>query len=329
MAPTQHIQETILSKQKIRLMFTDFWFPLTLENIQSFFLYQLLDEYYDIQLDDKSPDAVIYSCFGFEHLKYNCTRIYYTGENKRPNFNRCDYAFSFDYPVNERNFRLPVYRVYSIYQEVFQARKPDEVVAENRKFCSFVNSNAKAKERIELFDQLSKYKQVDSGGKVRNNVGGRVPDKIKFISAYKFNIAFENSSYPGYTTEKLMEALITNTIPIYWGDPKIGNDFNTKAFINVHDFESLDAVIEHIKKVDQDEALYRKYLSEPFLTENKETEYCKEENIVKRFDEIFSSKANYVSRFRKKIQLGLYYLILAKHIIKKRNKPRVRSLLQF
>jgi len=285
----------------------------------------MIEKAYDIEITTVNPDAVIYSCFGFEHLKYNCPRIYYTGENKRPNFNVCDYAFSFDYPVNERNYRLPVYRLYNQYSQAFESRNPDKVIAENRQFCSFVNSNANAKERIHLFDQLSKYKQVDSGGKVRNNVGGRVPDKIEFISKYKFNIAFENSSYPGYTTEKLLEALITNTIPIYWGDPKVSNDFNTKAFINCNDFDSMDAAIDHIKKVDSDENLYRQYLSEPFLVDNQETEYCKEENILQRFEEILNSKKNQISAQRKRLQLYLYYFKLAKHTIKKRNKPRTRS----
>ena len=179
-----------------------------------------------------------------------------------------------------------------------------------------------------MFDQLSKYKQVASGGKVRNNVGGRVPDKVKFISNYKFNIAFENASYPGYATEKLMEALVTNTIPIYWGDPKIGNDFNTKAFINCHEFKSMDAVIEHVKKVDQDENLYRQYLSEPFLVDNKETDYCNEKKILQRFEEIFSVKKSFISESHKRHQLWLYYFKLTKHIIKKRNKPRIRSILK-
>ena len=312
-------------KPKIKLLFTDFWFELTIENVKTSFIYRMIEKAYDIEITTVNPDAVIYSCFGFEHLKYNCPRIYYTGENKRPNFNVCDYAFSFDYPVNERNYRLPVYRLYSQYSQAFEPRNPDEVIAENRQFCSFVNSNANAKERIHLFDQLSKYKQVDSGGKVRNNVGGRVPDKIEFISKYKFNIAFENSSYPGYTTEKLLEALITNTIPIYWGDPKVSNDFNTKAFINCNDFDSMDAAIDHIKKVDSDENLYRQYLSEPFLVDNQETEYCKEENILQRFEEILNSKKNQISAQRKRLQLYLYYFKLAKHTIKKRNKPRTRS----
>jgi len=314
-----------LIKPKIKLLFTDFWFELTIENVKTSFIYRMIEKAYDIEITTVNPDAVIYSCFGFEHLKYNCPRIYYTGENKRPNFNVCDYAFSFDYPVNERNYRLPVYRLYNQYSQAFESRNPDKVIAENRQFCSFVNSNANAKERIHLFDQLSKYKQVDSGGKVRNNVGGRVPDKIEFISKYKFNIAFENSSYPGYTTEKLLEALITNTIPIYWGDPKVSNDFNTKAFINCNDFDSMDAAIDHIKKVDSDENLYRQYLSEPFLVDNQETEYCKEENILQRFEEILNSKKNQISAQRKRLQLYLYYFKLAKHTIKKRNKPRTRS----
>ena len=308
-------------------MFTDFWFPLNKENIQNFFVYRLLDRIYAIEITDTDPDAVIYSCFGFEHLKYNCPRIFYTGENKRPNFNHCDYAFSFDYPVNERNFRLPLYRLYPQYPQLFEPRDPDKIIAEKRQFCSFVNSNAKAKERINLFDQLSKYKQVDSGGKVRNNVGGRVSDKVKFISNYKFNIAFENASYPGYATEKLMEALITNTIPIYWGDPKISNDFNTKAFINCLDFESMDAVIEHVKKVDQNEDLYREYLSEPLLVDNVETDFCNEEKGFQWLKDIFKSKKAYVSPRRKKAQLGIYYYKLIKHVIKKRNKPRPGSIL--
>lgn len=34
---------------------------------------------------------------------------------------------------------------------------------------------------------------------------------------YKFTIAFENQSYPGYVTEKIADALMAGTVPIYWG----------------------------------------------------------------------------------------------------------------
>ncbi len=72
-----------------------------------------------------------------------------------------------------------------------------------------------------MFRFLNKnYSRVNSGGKTFNNIGGPINDKIKIFSNHNFNIAFENSSYPGYVTEKITDAFIANTIPIYWGDKK-------------------------------------------------------------------------------------------------------------
>lgn len=78
----------------------------------------------------------------------------------------------------------------------------------NRKFCSFVVSNSQFSDplRKRFFERLCKYKKVDSGGRYLNNIGGPVRDKLAFCRGYKFNIAFENSSVDGYTTEKIMEA---------------------------------------------------------------------------------------------------------------------------
>jgi hypothetical protein len=92
----------------------------------------------------------------------------------------------------------------------------------------------------ELFEALSKYKRVNSGGRWMNNVGGPVADKMTFDRRHKFSIACENSASPGYTTEKLVQAFAAKTIPIYWGDPLVSRVFNTKAFINVNDFASVD-----------------------------------------------------------------------------------------
>lgn len=57
-------------------------------------------------------------------------------------------------------------------------------------------------------DALSQYKLVDSGGRHRNNVGGLVKDKYEFDLSYKFSIAFENSSYQEYLTEKYCRHLL-------------------------------------------------------------------------------------------------------------------------
>lgn len=90
-------------------------------------------------------------------------------------------------------------------------------------------------------------------------------NKYEFIAKYKFNIAFENSSVMGYTTEKIMEPMTVGSIPIYWGNPLISNEFNTKSFVNLHDFKSLEEVVEKIMILDTIEEEYLKVLKEPWI----------------------------------------------------------------
>ena len=54
-----------------------------------------------------------------------------------------------------------------------------------------------------------------------------------------FSIVIENTKQDYYFTEKLIDALLTGTVPIYYGCPSIGDFFNTKGMIivdNVNDF---------------------------------------------------------------------------------------------
>ena len=84
---------------------------------------------------------------------------------------------------------------------------------------------------------------------------------------YKFNIAFENSSVLGYTTEKIMDAMVANTIPIYWGNRWIGRDFNESSFINVHAFGSLEDAVERIVELDSDDEQYMKLMNESWISD--------------------------------------------------------------
>lgn len=301
-----------MNDRTIKVMFTDLNRPFNLSNIQNLFEWRMGSRRHNLELSEK-PDFLFYSCTGDDHLRYNCTRIFYTPENVRPNFNRCDYAFSFDYPINERNYRLPLYRRWPEYSQLISSRNPEKVVSQNRKFCSFMVSNSNAIERISFFNKLSAYKVVDSGGRFLNNIEKPIQDgydhKLSWMRNYKFSITFENSSYPGYTTEKLMHALIADTIPIYWGNPLAELDFNPKAFINCHDFNSFDEVIELVTEIDRNDNLYKEYLSQPYLKDNVETDFCREENILARYDEIFEFKRFFITPLKKNIQAQLYYPI--------------------
>lgn len=58
------------------------------------------------------------------------------------------------------------------------------------------------------------------------------------LCAFMFSVVIENAVYDGYFTEKIMDCFATGTIPIYRGDPSIGEFFNTDGIITLG--ESLD-----------------------------------------------------------------------------------------
>ena len=116
---------------------------------------------------------------------------------------------------------------------------------------------------IEFVKELSEYNKVDCGGSCLNNIGYKVDDKIEFQKEYKFCITFENTKQKGYTTEKILQAYQSNCIPIYFGNKNINEDFNPETFINSHDFENTEKLIEYIIRVDNDDKLYNSYLNKP------------------------------------------------------------------
>ena len=258
--------------QKIKIKFVDFWFGFSPEHN---YFFNLLSQIYQLELSNL-PDILIYSCYGAEHLKYKCTKVFYAAENVRPDFTGCDYAISFDYNKDPRHFRLPLYALYidqiGACEKLILNRSRKEALdiwRSKTKFCCMVVSNGLSKKRLQLFEKLSKYKQVDSGGKVMNNVGGPVKDKMNFIKDYRFVFSFENASYPGYSTEKIIEPLLADSIPLYWGDPLIGKDFNTKCFLNLDSSKSDEDFINEIIAADEDEERAIRMLMEPKFTNGK------------------------------------------------------------
>ena len=229
----------------------------------------LLEKHYDVIVTKKDPEYLIYSVFGNDHLKYDCVRIFYTGECITPDFNECDYAAGFDHlDFGDRYLRFPYY-LYHGYEKEYLSLKDrpvftSEELAEKQGFCSFVVSNCFAQDkRTALLETMETYRPVASGGRYRNNIGGAVKDKIAFSSKYKFAIACENASYPGYITEKIVDAFASRAIPVYYGDPLAAKDFNPKAFINCSDFASFGDALEYVKRVDQDDDLYLRMINEP------------------------------------------------------------------
>lgn len=254
---------------------------------------EFVQDRYDFEItSDRDADYVFHSCLGYDVLKYSGVRIFVTGEYVSPNFNISDYALAFD-PIafGDRYCQLPLIKLYrDAYKALCQPRLPTNAALESKTgFCAYVMSNTKnsAPEREQLFDALNAYKTVASGGKWRNNVGGPVPDKIAFQTAFKFNLAIENHSAPGYLTEKFAQAAQSNAIPIYWGDPNIVQIFNPKAFINCNTFDNIESIVECVQQVDSDEELYRQMLNEPWFPNGEEPTMLKDDTFISFLTNIF------------------------------------------
>lgn len=133
-------------------------------------------------------------------------------------------------------------------------------------------------------------KAVDSGSRYLNNIGYTVEEKMEFIKDYEFVSAYQNSSYPCYSIEKILEPLVANCIPVYWGNPIIDIDFDSKCFINANDFDNYDVLIKQIMEINEnDELAYRMLMSKNVMgISGKHLKTSEELNLF--LDKIFNKK---------------------------------------
>jgi len=255
---------------------------------------------------DIIPDILFFSVYEKPHLnsRYRkCLKIFTCEENIRPPWNECAFAMTGDYDDSPRHLRLPIYvRVLRhlkdqkcVREGLLPKANPtlvkdpttdwSSVASSKTKFCNFVFSNPNARERLRLFELLSKYRRVDAGGPLRNNIGYRVKEKLPFISDYKFTIAYENSTFPGYVSEKLVEPMIVSSLPIYWGSPCVQDDFNPESFVWANG-RSVDDVVAEIVALDRSPDKYAAKLATPWFASNLPNRYCSPDHVADFFQKI-------------------------------------------
>ena len=259
---------------------------------------------YIIHLDKNSPDYLIYNVFGNENLKdkyKNSIKIAYLSENCIPDFFKCDYAIGHSNIIYfDRFFKLPdclVWPLAKIKKDMNISAIKQKAInnLKNKKFCAAVISNVRSSDlfRIKFIEELNKYKKVDCGGMYHNNIKGAVKNKTKFLSNYKFSIAMENSNGDGYISEKIIDSFKAGTIPIYYGGYMVDEYINPKSFILIKGEKDMRAKIEYIKKIDNDDELYKKILMEDVINKEK----FENANMVDFFDHIFRQDKGKAKRY--------------------------------
>ena len=257
------------------------------------------------EFNGENPDFLIYDIFGTEHLnpKYNNSiKIAYYSENYLPDLNQADYAISQAHIMYlDRYFKFPVliWALNKLKGYNIQKIRKDSIEKKNKKFCAAVISSNKTSEyfRFKFIKELNKYKKIDMGGRALNNIGGRVKNKINFLSSYKFSISMENSKGDGYVSEKIIDSFISGTIPIYYGDYTVDEYINPKSFILVKGEQDINKKIEYIKQIDNDDEIYRSIMNEKIFNENYKN--IIEKNLkekIKFLSNIFIQRKNNAKR---------------------------------
>ena len=91
-----------------------------------------------------------------------------------------------------------------------------------------------------------------------------IKDKEEGLSNYRYSVVIENSQQKYYFTEKLIDTLVCETVPIYWGAPDIDDYFDLRGIIHCNSFEEIILALHSMSMED--------YISRlPAIMKNKKT----------------------------------------------------------
>lgn len=215
-------------------------------------------------------------------LKKGQKLVWYTGENERPPLIDFDLSISFDQAdKTTKNVYFPLalmglnwwgeqaYAETPEYKRLGTSITPGQAVLSraantgNRLgfACAFIGRPEPSRLRaIRVLEELTGQK-VDVFGKQ----GKRTQEpKIEIASNYRFMVCFENDAYPGYVTEKTLEAWACGSIPI-WDGIDQHEILNEEALINLRNFDNLAQMVDHVRHLNSNELELSKVADRPIL----------------------------------------------------------------
>ena len=240
----------------MRVEFRDFWSGFDTRNNA---FSNLFAEMGNIEVVDSGGDLCLYSCFGASHRTFEGCKVFVTGENRRPDFTNADFCIGFDHVADDRYLRYPLWAWYGPASQLLHPYG-ENITDQQTEFCAFVVSNPESPIRNQIFKELSRHRHVHSAGRLftndsmdgANGQGARSGTAVSYLRRFQFTIAAENTAFPGYTTEKLMQAFVAGSIPIYWGDPLVDYDFDPRSFVNFDDYGTVSGLVQAVLELADD-----------------------------------------------------------------------------
>lgn len=274
------------------IWFTGFWGGF---NPHSNYFRSLLPE---CEVSPVNPDIVFYSVFGGpdDHKQYpNSLKLHWSGEARHYQVNKKDEVF-LDVPLfalyidwfgvkswGDPNYLIPLADLFA--PKIYKKKIPA---------ANFIHNNITDLRR-NAFNSLLPHLPIHSYGKGMNNMGrileGNEKTKIDIQSDYLFTLCFENEYREGYITEKLLHALVANTIPIYYGSKEALSIFNDERIIFCPNGEITEDVISDIQNLCNYQYFRDDLLSCPIFKDGiKEYPLTHRNTILSEYDYYVKSK---------------------------------------
>jgi hypothetical protein len=118
-------------------------------------------------------------------------------------------------------------------------------------------------------------------------LGASMEEKIAMFDS-QFHIAIESTKRNNYFTEKLLDSLITKTVPIYYGCPNINKWFDTRGMFRVNNSEDIINICNGITSqtyesmrpsIEENFERAKKYVSASDMIKTKLQELIKNTNV--------------------------------------------------
>lgn len=151
------------------------------------------------------------------------------------NYEKFDSVFTFDKELLDLSDKFMLLPIGGCW-----IKEEDRFITEKTKNTSIILSSKKQTKGHRLRHEIA-FNDVISGLDIFGFTNP-IENKIEALKDYRFSVIIENTKQDYYFTEKIIDCLITGTIPIYWGCPSIGEFFDTKGFIIFDKLEDLKDV---------------------------------------------------------------------------------------
>lgn len=215
-----------------------------------------------------------------EYYSDNAINIVISGESNSTK-HKYDISISTVKDFNSHyNIYLPF--LYMSLKEHKCSIKSNDYNKNKTKFCAYMYSG-QHQHRVHFFNLFNKYKRVDALGQSCNNTEVDIDrtkynkdmtyldEAVQLYSDYKFVLSLENKMIDGYVTEKIINPLIANCVPIYWGSDSVFEFINKDRIIYAIDYDDAD-LMKRIKEIDENEDVFNEIVNKPIYCKDKDPE---------------------------------------------------------